>query len=85
MRNTNPSQAIVTDAVESLWDKVHTAKYLHISVKTLDRWNAENRGPRGLKVGVQVRYRPADVQAFLESCSTVGGAISAAPGHGVAA
>ena len=75
MRNTNPSQAAVTDTAETLWDKRATAKYLHISVKTLDRWNAENRGPRGLKVGVQVRYRPADVQAFLESCATVGGGV----------
>jgi excisionase family DNA binding protein len=59
---------------ESLWDKRDTAKYLGVSVKTIDRWIAESRGPAGRKVGVQVRYRPADVQTYLESCATVGGA-----------
>jgi excisionase family DNA binding protein len=82
MKHKNTSQGTMD---ETLWDKVTTARYLGISRPTLDRWLAEGRGPRGLKVGVQVRYRPADVHAFLESCSTVGGAISAAPGHGVAA
>ena len=77
MRNTYPSHATVTETVETLWDKRATAKYLRISVKTLDRWLAEGRGPRGLKVGVQVRYRPADVHAFLESCTTVGGGVAA--------
>jgi len=62
---------------QTLWDKRRTAKYLGISVKTIDRWIYENRGPRGLKVGVQVRFRPADVQAYLESCSTVGGGAAA--------
>lgn len=70
MPRETTSQAI---AGETLWNKRATAKYLGVSIKTLDRWLAENRGPRGLKVGVQVRYRPADVQAFLESCATVGG------------
>ena len=63
----------ITSQVEALWDKRATAKYLGVSVKTLDRWLAERRGPRGRKVGVQVRYHPTDVQAFLESCATVGG------------
>jgi len=70
MRNEITSQATVAD---SLWDKRTTAKYLGISPKTLDRWLSENRGPKGLKVGVQVRFRSSDVQAFLESCATVGG------------
>jgi predicted DNA-binding transcriptional regulator AlpA len=74
MRHENTSQVAVG---ETLWDKRATAKYLRISVKTLDRWMAENRGPKGRKVGVQVRYRPADVQAYLESCATVGGVAAA--------
>lgn len=70
MRYEINSQAI---AAESLWDKQAVAKFLGISVKTLDRWLYENRGPRGLKVGAHVRFRPADVHAFLESCDTLGG------------
>jgi len=74
MRNKNTSQVTVG---ETLWDKRAVAKYLGISVKTLDRWLYENRGPKGLKVGAQVRFHPASVQEFLESCATVGGGVAA--------
>jgi excisionase family DNA binding protein len=77
MRNTNPSQATVTETVETLWDKRATARFLGVSVKTLDRWLAEGRGPQGRKVGVQVRFSRASVQEFLESCATVGGGAAA--------
>jgi excisionase family DNA binding protein len=65
------------DPPENLWDKRVTARYLGVSVKTLDRWMSEKRGPKGLKVGVQVRFRPADVQAYLASCRTLGGGVAA--------
>ena len=60
---------------DALWDKRAVARYLGISVKTLERWLGEGSGPRGLKVGAQVRFKPADVQAFVESCAAVGGAV----------
>jgi excisionase family DNA binding protein len=72
MRHEKTCQAIST-LPEPLWGKKEAALYLGVSPKTLDRWMAEGRGPRGRKVGVQIRYRPTDVQAFLESCATVGG------------
>ena len=62
---------------ETLWDKRKTAGYLGVSVKTIDRWIADGRGPRGIKVGSQVRYRPTDVSTFLEACKTVGGGAAA--------
>jgi excisionase family DNA binding protein len=73
MRNVTIDQAIESD----LWDKIRTARYLGISPKTLDRWLYLKRGPRGFKVGSQVRFRPADVQAYLDSCQTVGGGAAA--------
>jgi excisionase family DNA binding protein len=62
----------VSETLEPLWDKKTVAKYLGISIKTLDRWLSEHRGPIGRKVGVQVRYRPADVQAYLDGCAIAG-------------
>lgn len=70
MRSEHTSQVTMT---ETLWDKRDTAKYLGVSVKTLDRWLYENRGPQGIKVGVQVRFKPSSVQSFIDSCPTVGG------------
>lgn len=62
-----------TTGGEVLWDKRFVAKFLGISTKTLDRWMSKGRGPRGRKVGVQVRFLPVDVHAYLESCTAVGG------------
>jgi excisionase family DNA binding protein len=39
-----------------------------ISRETLAQWRSQKRGVPYLKVGRVVRYDPADVQAYLESC-----------------
>jgi excisionase family DNA binding protein len=57
----------------NLFDKRAAALYLGLSVKTLDRWINEGRGPKYYKVGVLVRYRREDLIAFLEACPTGGG------------
>jgi hypothetical protein len=57
MRSKVASTATISEP-ESLWNKIQTARYLGISVKTLDRWMAEKRGPIGRRVGAQVRYVP---------------------------
>jgi predicted DNA-binding transcriptional regulator AlpA len=38
-----------------------------ISVLTLRKWRTEGRGPRYVKIGTLVRYRPEDVDAWIES------------------
>ena len=73
MQRQNSTPQVIAPQPEALWNKDITAKYLGISTKTLDRWNAEGRGPKGRKVGFQTRYIPSDVQEFLASCATVGG------------
>jgi predicted DNA-binding transcriptional regulator AlpA len=42
------------------------ARYLGMSVHTLQRWRSDRRGPRFLKLGAAVRYRECDLLAFLE-------------------
>lgn len=41
-----------------------------ISVLTLRKWRVEGRGPRYVKIGTLVRYRPEDVDAWIESHET---------------
>lgn len=55
-----------TATVPVLWDQQDTANYLGVSVKKLerDRWAGE--GIPYVKVGRAVRYRAADVVAFLD-------------------
>lgn len=43
------------------------AKYLGISVSTLDKMRALGRGPRYLKLGGRCFYRRKDLDAYLEA------------------
>lgn len=43
------------------------ADYLGVPLATVYRWRSASTGPRGLKVGKHVRYRQADVAAWLET------------------
>jgi excisionase family DNA binding protein len=42
------------------------ASYLNVPVQTLYVWRYNGDGPRGIKVGRHVRYRPEDVEEWLE-------------------
>ncbi|MGJ3223792.1 helix-turn-helix transcriptional regulator [Micromonospora aurantiaca (nom. illeg.)] len=43
------------------------AEYLGINPQTLYNWRAKGVGPKSCKVGGRVKYRLADVDAWLES------------------
>jgi predicted DNA-binding transcriptional regulator AlpA len=48
------------------------AKRWHISEATLERWRSQRKGPQFLRLGGQVRYRLADVEAYeLEKLEVV--------------
>ena len=42
------------------------AAYLGVPVSTVYLWRSQGRGPQGIKVGKQVRYRAEDVLAWLD-------------------
>jgi excisionase family DNA binding protein len=57
-----------------LKDEKAAAQYLQVSPGTLQVWRSTRRYPLPfVKIGRNVRYRLADLQAFLQS-RTVGGA-----------
>jgi hypothetical protein len=37
------------------------------SIKTLQQWRWQRRGPVYSKIGVAIRYRVADLEAFMEA------------------
>lgn len=39
---------------------------LKVPKSTLYAWRATGKGPRGIRVGKHLRYRPADVEEWLE-------------------
>ncbi|MFC8824944.1 helix-turn-helix transcriptional regulator [Streptomyces sp. NPDC057137] len=50
---------------ERLYSPTALAEYLDVPVKTVYRWNHTGTGPKAHRVGRHVRYRPADVEAWL--------------------
>ena len=50
-----------------------TARILGKSIVTLAQGPGAGKGPRFLKIGGSVRYRKADVLAWLDGCTTGGG------------
>lgn len=59
----DPKPQITSDLV----DEVTLAARLGVSRSTLQSWRYTGRGPRYLKVGRLVRYRNADIEAFLRA------------------
>ena len=39
-----------------------------LRVKTLQKWRWSGEGPAHIKLGRSVRYRVADIEAYIESC-----------------
>ena len=46
------------------------AEFLQIKTQRLASWAVEGKGPKFMKIGRSVRYRRADVLAWLESLET---------------
>jgi hypothetical protein len=59
--------------VSPLWDTRTTATYLAVPEATLGQWAYLGKGPAFSKVGRHRRYRPADVDAWLDANQRCGG------------
>lgn len=53
---------------QSLLNEHQAAKYLGVSVSTLQQRRFRGRLPKYLKIGKSVRYPVADLQDFIDSC-----------------
>jgi predicted DNA-binding transcriptional regulator AlpA len=61
-----------SSSTETLLNEYGVARLTGLSVATVRRWRLLRQGPRYLKLGAAVRYRPEDVAAWLESRPTGG-------------
>jgi len=55
---------------DRLWSVQDVAEYLDVPVQTVYHWRSVGTGPPGRRVGKRLRYRPADVRAWVESLPT---------------
>ena len=58
---------------KSYFTDVEVAEYLGIQSQTLRKWRAQGQGPKYVPLGRSIRYRLADVDAWLESHAVAGG------------
>jgi len=57
--------------VEKLLSTKEVADAIGIASETVRHWRQTGRGPTVVRVGRYVRYRPEDVESWLDSQSTV--------------
>ena len=57
---------------QTLLDEKQLARTLNISVASARRWRLLRQGPKFLKIGASVRYRPGDLELWLASRPTGG-------------
>lgn len=50
----------------TIYTTPEAAEYLSIKPTTLEQWRWQGKPPRFCKIGRNVRYRKADLDAFLE-------------------
>jgi excisionase family DNA binding protein len=68
-----------------LKNKEYVAKFLGVSIGTIDRMVMTRTGPRFVKVGNLVRFRPEDLAIFVEANSRGGQSVNAGEVSGVPA
>jgi hypothetical protein len=56
----------------SLLTETEVSKQLHVSLACLRRWRLEKRGPTFIKIGQLVRYRPEDLESWVNALPTGG-------------
>jgi predicted DNA-binding transcriptional regulator AlpA len=56
-----------------LMNEKEVAAFLAVSLGTVRRWRLTGAGPKATKLAGLVRYKPSDIEEFLNQCPTLGG------------
>jgi predicted DNA-binding transcriptional regulator AlpA len=65
--------ATVDSVLETLLNEHDVARITGLSVASVRRWRLLRQGPKYIKIGAAVRYKPEDVSAWLETRPSGGG------------
>ena len=52
--------------IDQLLDTLEVARLIGVHPQTLSTWRSQSQGPRWIKVGRKVKYRPNDVGDWLD-------------------
>jgi predicted DNA-binding transcriptional regulator AlpA len=70
---TRERESVAKERLESLLNEYDVVAITGLSVASVRRWRLLGQGPRYLKIGAAVRYKPEDIEAWLTSRPTGGG------------
>ncbi len=59
--------ATTTNPPPPLWDSHVVSEYLGVPIGTLDQWAYRGIGPAYMKIGRHRRYRPTEVEQWLDA------------------
>jgi hypothetical protein len=59
--------SVANHQIQSLLNEHDVARITSLSIASVRRWRVLGQGPRFLKIGASVRYRPDDIAAYLNS------------------
>lgn len=66
-------ESVAKERLQSLLNEFDVARITGLSVASVRRWRLLRQGPKYLKIGAAVRYKPEDISAWLESRPSGGG------------
>jgi predicted DNA-binding transcriptional regulator AlpA len=69
--------ATANSTLETLLTERDLARITGLSVASVRRWRLLRQGPKYLKIGAAVRYKPEDISAWLASRPSGGGHLEA--------
>jgi excisionase family DNA binding protein len=64
--NSQEGQTVPAGENRRLLSIEEVAEYLDVPVATVRTWRANKSGPRGIRVGKRLRYRPSEIELWLE-------------------
>ncbi len=64
--------AAIHNVIDPLLNEHDVARITGLSLASVRRWRLLRQGPKYLKLGASVRYRPEDIFAWLETRPTGG-------------
>lgn len=65
---------VVMQTIENVLSTSELADYLQVSLQTVYDLRSQGRGPRGFRVGRELRFRLSEVHAWLERLEAADGA-----------
>lgn len=60
-------ESVAKERLQTLLNEYDVARITDLSVASVRRWRLLRQGPKYIKIGASVRYRPKDVESWIDT------------------